>query len=170
MWKAAAALRTKHDVDCATYDSDWGFGVVIPRPNSSLLICNAEDLNWQHFNRDKRTCCTMDYCQIMDFILQKHAAQERGAVLIGPQRVRHERHVLRAFYGQGERTIDVTGVIKTFVAHKCYEFVASNALGGDPCCNVVKSLKILFDDGYAITHSEGEMVSLEPILMHLTVR
>ena len=102
--------------------------------------------------------------QIMGFLLDIPAAQEKTVGVIGSRRVHHERHVLRALYGQGEHMIDVTGVIKTFVAHRYYEFVASNALAGDPCCNVPKILKIVFDDGYSVTLNEGNVVSLEPLL------
>ena len=60
--------------------------------------------------------------------------------------------------------MDVTSVISALVDHECYEFVASNALGGDPWPYVRKVLTITFNDGSWAAFAEGSRVSLKPIL------
>lgn len=172
VWKAMVALRTDPNVDAATFNSEWGYGVIVPRPNSSLLCRTVtDDLSWEHFQRDKhRLLRTMDYYQIMAFVMGRTPVEQDSDSSNDLPDGRHSRQIVSAIYGHGDNTVDITGIIKTFAVHKCYEFLVSNALAGDPCENVQKRLLVSFDDGCSITCDEGTVVSLEPLLMHTRVR
>lgn len=52
VWKAMVRIRQDAKLDSVVVDADWGFGVILPRTNSSRLICNGP-LNWERYVRQR---------------------------------------------------------------------------------------------------------------------
>lgn len=60
VWKAMVDIRSMPFLDSVTLDSDWGFGMVINRPNSCVLEHHIprggelEGLQWEDYEKDRQ--------------------------------------------------------------------------------------------------------------------
>lgn len=81
VWKAAVQLRQRRDCDFAVLDSDWGLGVLFPRPNTDLLPPQPA-LSWNDFCRYRDNLLrVIDEDALEDFVNGRPVATslQRGA-------------------------------------------------------------------------------------------
>lgn len=68
VWKAFVQIRKLAHVDAATFDTDWGLGVVVPRPNTAILEYDGP-LDWGVFSQKRNELLRlMDFDGIVKFL------------------------------------------------------------------------------------------------------
>ena len=51
VWKAVVDLRQDQTIDVCVVDEGWGFGVVLPRPNTDILSDVSKPLTWEGYRQ-----------------------------------------------------------------------------------------------------------------------
>jgi hypothetical protein len=77
VWKAISALRQRADLDTATLDVQWGFGLVFVRCNTELLTprMDTDALTWDDYRRDRdRLLRPITLAGLDAFVFDKSAA------------------------------------------------------------------------------------------------
>ena len=80
--------------------------------------------------------------------------------------------ISQAFYGHGDRAIDVTHIVQKIESPY---FQATNALFTDPCPGIVKTLTLFFSDGQYRVYPEGSTIEtatrdIDPHIDHKIIR
>jgi len=156
VWKAVVALRQRPDIDVATYEAEWGLAVILPRPNTSPLAMDDRGLTWNRFRQERDELLrTMQYQQIWAFLGE---VKDGSPGLHGDDA--SDDRVAKALYGQGAKCVDVTEILNMLIDCRCFEFVVSNAMAGDPCPDVLKDLHVIFTNGKSVAFREGGIACL----------
>jgi SAM-dependent methyltransferase len=80
VWKAVVALRRRSDCDTGVLDADWGLGVVLPRPNSSILSSTPE-LTWETYvARRDELLRVVDFSRLERFLAGRAEPDAKGAM------------------------------------------------------------------------------------------